>query len=775
MAEIPPDSLLPLDFDPRGMQYSYTRGVSWPIPVDYSSSRPSSQRSTHASIKRSTSPLDTIDSLYDQSLDSRLQQQQSFIPQWPPNSSLAFAFGDTYHQPFDSDIDHQSSPTAFMPAQSQMNSGLPIDGSYLPLGEQTDSMPLNWQPYQNDFMSYCGANGLPEISLPMQHLADHSPTENCLEARSLTSSSSDAWLAVDFHPTYQSMDAFQHPHTGAISNPEQTLHGRTFSDSSHSDAEQLSHSSGSSYVEVSHTVSSPGSDSFGELEFYNVLPRELENPRPSPPVLVTSKVSKPTLITPKAYKPAPVKIKKPTSPQGPPISIPTTSPSNRRQSRKNTSPKTTKSMIRPIQPPKATPESTDKKVGKRKGPLRPDQRKQASEIRKLGACLRCKFLKKTCDKGEPCQGCLPSHARLWQVPCTRTDIKELAYFMKDWKADYERHVSLEFPIENIKGFSKIETDMYITHGYGYYLPIRAREVFVQDERYFSADWMEKIKNPEPHQVNTLRMSAGLRGIPSSLVSEYLDNHIEGNFEAFVDGYFEGTPFVTDMVKTVHRFWCREKTPVVHKALKLLLAYNLTQHITMLVEGSDEGIYTGRVFDGNSNIRGRVIAPVMINFQVKAAMADMWRELQRDVLEELSQLYSSVYSRDRLKHWPTIFMVATILLIVWEEMQFDCHYRVPDTTAVNTFCREMESTPVGVIVNLFLAISTRLPALAEWDTQQHGNLLNSNPAVCDALTEVRANINRHDAYLRGRCNATFDRDDFDSLSNKFTSKLVIRAH
>lgn len=261
------------------------------------------------------------------------------------------------------------------------------------------------------------------------------------------------------------------------------------------------------------------------------------------------------------------------------------------------------------------------------------------------------------------------------MPCTRIDIKDIAYFMKDWKADYQRHASLEFPVGNIKGFSDVEEVLYITHGYGYYLPIHAREVFVQDDRYFGAEWSENIKNPEPHQVNTLRWSAGLRGVSSAALSEYLDQHIEGNFEGFVDSYFEGTPFITDMVKTVYRFWCRERTPVIRKSLKLLLAYNLTQHITMLLGRSDEELIPGRIYDGNSKIQGKIIAPVMINFQVKVAMADMWRELQKDVLEELSQLYSSVYSRDKLKHWPTIFMVATILLTVWEEMQFDCHYRV----------------------------------------------------------------------------------------------------
>jgi hypothetical protein len=136
---------------------------------------------------------------------------------------------------------------------------------------------------------------------------------------------------------------------------------------------------------------------------------------------------------------------------------------------------------------------------------------------------------------------------------------------------------------------------------------------------------------------------------------------------------------------------------------------------------------------------------MINFQVKCALADMWRELQKDILEELSSLYSSVYSGDKLKNWPTIFMLAAILLAIWEEMQFDCHYRVPDEQAVNKFCDDMETTPVGVIVGLFQAISTKLPGLQEWDTAKHHNVLGSNPAICDALTEVRGHVNKYGMF------------------------------
>ena len=106
---------------------------------------------------------------------------------------------------------------------------------------------------------------------------------------------------------------------------------------------------------------------------------------------------------------------------------------------------------------------------------------------------------------------------------------------------------------------------------------------------------------------------------------------------------------------------------------------------------------------------------------------------------------------------------------------------------------MESTPVGVIVGLFSAISQKLPSFLEWETSKHHQALQSNPSVCEAMTEVRGHVTANgmllylsytlkslsdpnsEAYLKGRSRATFDRNDFDSLSSKFVSKLVIRAN
>lgn len=62
-----------------------------------------------------------------------------------------------------------------------------------------------------------------------------------------------------------------------------------------------------------------------------------------------------------------------------------------------------------------------------------------------------------------------------------------------------------------------------------------------------------------------------------------------------------------------------------------------------------------------------------------------------------------------------------------------------------FCNDMESTPVGVIVGLFQAISQKLPAFTEWDTSKHHHLLNSNPDVCQTMSEVRQHVTRYGAF------------------------------
>ncbi|KAH6843009.1 hypothetical protein B0I37DRAFT_314978 [Chaetomium sp. MPI-CAGE-AT-0009] len=741
-------------------------------PDDQSARSPGHQSSTMSSpLQQQPSPYQTAAHTHptglipDWSLPLQTQQQRAAdLSQFIQDPALMNfnPYAPNFHQP---------SPIEYLPATTQapLDAGLQLEPAFMSPIDPT-SRVMQWGPNWQDFDQSLNFqhDGLPRV----RSLGSHSPTGTFLEVLSLGSSSDNGWTSVEMYPNCDTFTQAQHSPSQAIFNPSQTLHLRTNSDSSTSDANSLEYG----YEEVAFPYSpfSPSSDGFVDPtnSHRNCLHGEHHHHASTSPELIS-----PTT----AVAPLPIKTVTPTRPvvANGSSGSGSTSPPARRNSGTRKSPiaKATKPVIRRTSTGKKDG-TGEKKVGRRRGPLLPEQRKQASEIRKLRACLRCKFLKKTCDKGEPCAGCQPSHARLWQVPCTRIDIKDIGYFMKDWKADYERHLGRGMSVFNVKGFAQKETLMWITHGYGFCLPVLVREVYVADESCFQLDWVESTlqdQDPIDFEIRTERLDVGQEGISMEALHEYLDKHIDEGFEQFIDDHFEGTPFITDIFKTAYRFYTKERLPVIRKALKLVVAYNLTLHITMVEQPQTEEPMEGQIDDEDSKYYGKVVAPVMINFQIKCAMADMWRELQKDILEELSALYSSVYSGERLKNWPTIFMLASILLAVWEEIQFDCHYRVPDPVAVDKFCSDMETVPVGVIVGLFHAISQKLPAFTEWDTRRHGQLLNNNPAVCEAMTEVRQHVIKHEAYLRTRSESKFDRYDFDSLSNKLLSKLVIRSN
>ncbi|PYH88686.1 hypothetical protein BO71DRAFT_128881 [Aspergillus ellipticus CBS 707.79] len=53
------------------------------------------------------------------------------------------------------------------------------------------------------------------------------------------------------------------------------------------------------------------------------------------------------------------------------------------------------------------------------------RRKEVQEVRKRGACIRCRMLKKPCSGDSPCTTCASvESARLWKHPCIRTRIAE---------------------------------------------------------------------------------------------------------------------------------------------------------------------------------------------------------------------------------------------------------------------------------------------------------------------------------------------------------------
>jgi hypothetical protein len=389
------DGLVELDYDSR----SYLQAQTWPVTVDQHGQR-ADGRPNISALQTSGHPFNQTvapdanliaEWQFQQQLQGQLQYSQvetSSAPQFPAN------FG----------VPLQPSPIDLIPAsQAPLNTSGLLDGPYLSMSAPVDlGGPFTYQDFQ-ELMTF--PNGLPDLTsygAPHHIPESSSPTDTYLEVRSLTSASSDnGWATVE---NRRSLDA-TFPEQGIFINPTHTLHDRSLSESSYSDFEP-NRASWGSFVDIAHPINSPGSDSNLESIYNPSMDRRVSLDHTS-----QGSIS-PTAVSPVAIvRPTPVSVKKSSSPTRSPAShssvSSSASPPSKKQSRKSPiAAKTSETKVRK-QSQTGKAEHTEKRIGKRKGPLKPDQRKQASEIRKLRACLRCKFLKKTVSEDCP----------RWSVTC----------------------------------------------------------------------------------------------------------------------------------------------------------------------------------------------------------------------------------------------------------------------------------------------------------------------------------------------------------------------
>ena len=382
------DELNLLNYDPERNQYQYLQRTSWPVTsADMMPSQAHMGMSYQQRSAISTSQPGTIQSDNHPFYQTDTQQQHSNstdLRTWstPHGLPISTPYIDTnaYAQEYETYGAHfDLSPTEYqMPTNVQLNTAietgmdpsLPMEAyNYIPMANpMANSISYDWPENIDGLMemnlqSMTGANPAhPEITVAT------SPSDT-FDVRSLPSSSSDNGFVTIDYPTQQPFIhdyMFHHPRSG--------------SDSS-SDHEHCHQDSWDSYVRVhhpTHSMSPPGTDSGPESENFSFdYSRSQHEPTASPPMAVVKTTA---VVSPIAIRPNTV------IPRG------SISPTSRKTPMRKPS-KTTKAVAR--RSSQAVRPETEKKVGKRKGPLKPDQRKQAGEIRKLGACLRCRFLKKT--------------------------------------------------------------------------------------------------------------------------------------------------------------------------------------------------------------------------------------------------------------------------------------------------------------------------------------------------------------------------------------------
>lgn len=122
----------------------------------------------------------------------------------------------------------------------------------------------------------------------------------------------------------------------------------------------------------------------------------------------------------------------------------------------------------------------------------------------------------------------------------------------------------------------------------------------------------------------------MEGVSSALMIDYLDSHIDVGFENFIDELFVGIPFLTECLKTMYRYFLKDQSVLLRKTLRLLIAYNLTVNLTIMQDGSQDD-KIGCVQNSDSKPFRTIAAPVMVDFQVKACLTHIWRDIHKEVL------------------------------------------------------------------------------------------------------------------------------------------------
>lgn len=308
-----------------------------------------------------------------------------------------------------------------------------------------------------------------------------------------------------------------------------------------------------------------------------------------------------------------------------------------------------------------SPGSNPERGARRLGPLSTEGRRNANQVRDIGACLRCSSMKERCDKGKPCSNCHEKKTRKWKMGCIRDQLND--------------RTDLLFPPPISNRYGLPGTNSYVEDSGFFYL----------DRPEFKLDFttglkglpislwvkeIEPVKNERllrSYQADTKNGSNDAAGIWDPPIALYLPgfqfgpNSFSSQVEAALkhsmlkaleekhqNGYhwpwrcfdFEHMDWLGEIVETIHTFSqeCRVTTyfSSIRKASSLLLFNYLLDH-PFLIEGDQQDRLIAHLSNPPSHLGTKWMSSEAVTRSLKAVVFPPIRQGSREVLKELHEL------------------------------------------------------------------------------------------------------------------------------------------
>ncbi|KAF8247772.1 hypothetical protein K440DRAFT_550521 [Wilcoxina mikolae CBS 423.85] len=443
----------------------------------------------------------------------------------------------------------------------------------------------------------------------------------------------------------------------------------------------------------------------------------------------------------------------------------------------------------------------DKKNPTKKGYRKPmdESERQAIKLnRKVGVCLRCKLFKEKCRGGIPCDRC--SSLKVWKSICVPAQFTEKAVFNR---AIYRGRVSALLdnirvwnPESNFIPSSPEHIDVH--NGYGLSLKLTAHSFVPYDETLLDHILWRVVGKPGFN-----RLPSTCYGLKEELGTEILDDYIDKHLESLVNE--EMTMEVAGICSPIHALTIKSAydyahsnknlSPLVRKALRIWIVQNFFFNSPWRMCGHNS-LGMNPIDDPTSKLHGVTPLPRLINQQLDFYLEDRISTLEKELLAELQSRILDRNSYD----WFGIFLTIYIYLSSMERDTWSLHTWENDADMLTQRVHELElqnphwpshrswvwpisDSPMELmsknehlaemLAYHFRTISKGyVPFTLDWDSKQVVQMAGCEREAVDYMKMMNQEVLRYESYLLARVAAQYSRENSNSLSGRFSSKLML---
>ncbi|KAF8419299.1 hypothetical protein EV426DRAFT_615756 [Tirmania nivea] len=430
-----------------------------------------------------------------------------------------------------------------------------------------------------------------------------------------------------------------------------------------------------------------------------------------------------------------------------------------------------------------------------------ERRTAVSDVRKVGACIRCQYLRESCDKGNPCGNCVKvdGKQKVWgSMPCLRLRLTDAVLFRKgNSKFQQERATPLPTPIWR-SNMGKKELSL------GRAPPIAAKywgpqpkypELRIQCQEFVprNTDLLFETWNEDGQEIRYNLPAFAACDLED--VSLAVKNYVRESFDLFkYDMINEENPLVSLVFREAIRYTeahqctkqnkkgAHQEVCMLKDALKIWILTRLAYEGFGIIRGHEDfGVDV--INNPKSPYHGTVPIPPILDHQLDTVGIHEMIRLKDNVLKALK---ARIQIR-RQSHWYEVFLTLFVLLHNLEYIarkQYLYTKRHESTWASNgaknieffrtTWMTEWEIAANMLIRHFQVALKGAVPFTFNWEgiedckegTGVKGKRKTKGKRKADPVIEAKENAGMDDAgvhFMKDVCRLVRENEpDFQRL-------------